>query len=95
MIRKEIAGFRLNNMKAEEILTYYSTHNVKSTLNKFDITYAELKELCKAAHFVKTSEQIKETYRTTRIEKYGSIEGYRKAKKEALYRTNDKLNLIR
>lgn len=81
-------------MNCKEILTYYSTHNVKSTLNKFDITYAELKEICKVEHFVKTSEQIKETYRTTRIEKYGSIEGYRKAKKEALHRTNGKLGLI-
>ena len=77
-----------------EIIIYYSTHNVKSTLKKFNITYSELKQLCKENNFVKSSEQIKETYRTTRIEKYGSIQGYRKAKREALYRTNGKLGLI-
>lgn len=71
-----------------EILDYYSNHNVKSTLRKFNITYSELKGVCERNNFIKTSDQIKETYRTTRIEKYGSIEGYRLAKRNALERNS-------
>ena len=77
-----------------EILEYYSTHNVKSTLKKFNITYNELRQICNENNFIKTSEQIKETYKTTRLEKYGSIQKYRDAKKAALYRTKGILGLI-
>ena len=79
--------------QVSDIISYYSNHNVKSTLKKFNITYAELKEICAEADFVKSSAQIKETYKTTRIEKYGSIQGYRKAKREALLKTNERLSL--
>ena len=79
--------------QVSDIISYYSNHNVKSTLNKFGITYNELKNICSDAGFVKSSEQIKETYKTTRIEKYGSIQGYRKAKREALLKTNERLSL--
>jgi len=75
-------------MNEEEILAYYSNHNVRSTLKKFEITYKELKEICSKYNFTKTSDQIKETYKTTRIEKYGSIKGYRIAKKNALERNS-------
>jgi len=77
-------------MNEKEILAYYSNHNVKSTLKKFDITYGELRDICLKHNFSKTSEQLKETYRTTRIEKYGSIKGYRMAKKSALERNSFK-----
>ena len=75
-------------MNEEEILAYYSNHNVRSTLKKFDITYGELKKICSNHNFVKTSDQIKETYYNTRVEKYGSIKGYRLAKREALERNS-------
>ena len=77
----------LDHASEEEILDYYSNHNVKSTTKKFNITYTELKTICKVHNFVKTPEQIKDTYKTTREEKYGSLEGYRKSKKEALKNT--------
>ena len=70
-----------------DVINYYTNHNVKSTLKEFDITYAELKRICSRNNFYKTSEQIKETYKTTRIEKYGSIEGYREAKDKAFNNT--------
>ena len=88
MIKRMIVGFQLSNMNEKEILTYYSTHNVKSTLKKFKITYAELRSICNKNNFTKTSEQLKETYRNTRIEKYGSIEMYREAKKASLERNS-------
>lgn len=72
----------------KDVIEFYSNHNVKTTLKKFNITYSELKEVCKRNDFAKTSEQIKETYRTTRIEKYGSIEMYRLAKRQALERNS-------
>lgn len=64
-----------------EVLEFYSNHNVKSTLKKFDITYRELKEICAKEGFVKSQEQIRETYYTTRIEKYGSIKAFRAARR--------------
>ena len=78
----------LNSMDHKEVIAYYSNHNVKSTLRKYNITYNELKEICEAENFTKSSEQIKETYKTTRIEKYGSIENYRIAKRNALERNS-------
>ena len=73
-----------------QVVKYYANHNVKSTLKKFNITYAELKELCLRENFVKSKEQIRDTYKTTRIEKYGSIEGYRMAKKNSLEKNSFK-----
>lgn len=70
-----------------EVINYYSSHNVRSTLKKFGITYNELKEICEDSKFIKSPDQIKETYRTTRIEKYGSLEGYREAKEKAFTET--------
>ena len=78
--------------KVVEVIEYYSNHNVKSTLKKFDISYRELKEICSAAGFVKSSEQIKETYKTTRLEKYGSLDAYRRAVREALIKTRERTN---
>jgi IS1 family transposase len=75
-------------MEDRKILDYYSNHNVKSTLKEFNITYSELKDICERNNFVKSSDQIKETYKTTRIEKYGSIELYRLAKRQALERNS-------
>lgn len=71
-------------MIPSQVVQYYSDHNVKSTLKKFNITYAELKEICLQENFVKSKEQIRNTYKTTRIDKYGSIEGYRIAKRNSL-----------
>lgn len=79
--------------QVDNIIEFYSTHNVKDTLKEFNITYAELKDICIRANFVKSPEQIKETYRNTRIRKYGSIEGYRKAKWENTKRTKESLYL--
>ena len=73
-----------------EIVEYYSNHNVKSTLKKFNITYAELKEICLKENFIKSREQIRNTYKTTRIDKYGSIEGYRIAKRNSLEKNSFK-----
>lgn len=75
---------------ASQVVQYYSDHNVKSTLKKFNITYAELKEICLRENFVKSKEQIRNTYRTTRIDKYGSIEGYRIAKRNSLEKNSFK-----
>ena len=77
-------------MMASQVVQYYSDHNVKSTLKKFNITYAELKEICLRENFVKSREQIRNTYRTTRIDKYGSIEGYRIAKRNSLEKNSFK-----
>jgi len=75
-------------MDNKEIIAYYSNHNVRSTQREFGITYTELKKICEEENFKKSSEQIKETYRTTHIEKYGSIENYRLAKRNALERNS-------
>lgn len=61
---------------AKEIIEYYSTHGVRSTLKKFNISYTTLKKICNEYNFIKSKDQIKKSYTTTRIEKYGSIENF-------------------
>mgnify|MGYP007115376944 CR=1 FL=1 len=73
-------------MDEKEILDYYATHNVHATQKKFGITYWELRALCDKVGFKKTSEQLKETYRNTRIEKYGSIENFRVVRRNSYER---------
>lgn len=63
-------------LNAKEVIRYYSTHGVRSTLKKFGISYGELKRICKAYDFEKSPEQIRKSYETTRIEKYGSMEAF-------------------
>ena len=72
----------------DEIIKYYSNHNVRATLKKFEITYNELKEICARANFVKSKEQIRETYKTTRIEKYGSLKAFRAARRNSVERNS-------
>lgn len=91
MIRLVTNDTQLSSMNIllndKDIIDFYSTHNVKTTLKKFNIKYSYLKDLCTRLGFTKTSEQLKETYKNTREAKYGSIEGYREAKRNALNKT--------
>lgn len=73
-----------------KVIDYYKNHSVKATLKEFGISYRRLKEICSEYDFIKSKEQIRETYRTTRVEKYGSIEAYREAKESAFNDTIDK-----
>ena len=61
-------------MDSSKIIDYYKTHNVRDTQKKFGITYKELLKICSEGNFIKSKEQIRETYKTTKAEKYGSLD---------------------
>lgn len=56
------------------VVEFYKTHGVRATLKEFNISYRVLKKICAEEGFVKSKEQIKETYKTTKIDKYGSLD---------------------
>lgn len=85
---------------SELVIEYYKTHNMQQTMREFHISYRTLKKLLDG--YTKTPEQIKQSYRDTKILHFGSYEAYcehvktkRNETIEDVYRSKELYNFIR